>query len=187
MSAIASQITSLMIVYWIVYSGTDQRKHQSSGLLAFVTGIHRWLVNSPHKKPVTWEKENGSQVDKIKTKIFNAFPSPSLHQRQTHLSPAATWEIACFSKISDKGQACRKIPYLHHVIGLASCSVITYEVGVSTPFGLTLNTLRPRQYGRHFADDIFKSIFLYQSFWISNQISVKFVPKGQVNNIPALV
>ena len=52
MRAMLSQITSLMIVYSTVYSGTDQRKHQSSALLAFVRGIHRWPVNSPHKGPV---------------------------------------------------------------------------------------------------------------------------------------
>ena len=53
MGAIASQITSLTIVYSIVYSGADQRKHQSSASLAFVRGIHRGPVNSPHKCPVT--------------------------------------------------------------------------------------------------------------------------------------
>ena len=53
MGPIASQITSLTIVYSIVYSDTDQRKHQSSASLAFVRGIHRGPVNSPHKWPVT--------------------------------------------------------------------------------------------------------------------------------------
>ena len=53
MSAIASQITSLTIVYSIVYSDTDQRKHQSSASLAFVQGTHRGPVNSPHIWPVT--------------------------------------------------------------------------------------------------------------------------------------
>ena len=53
MSAMASQITSLAIVYSMVYSGADQRKHQSSASLAFVRGIHRWPVNSLHKWPVT--------------------------------------------------------------------------------------------------------------------------------------
>ena len=53
MSVMASQITSLMIVYLTIYSGTDQRKHQSSTSLAFVQGIHRPPVNSPHKGPVT--------------------------------------------------------------------------------------------------------------------------------------
>ena len=41
MTTTASQITSLMVVYPIVYSGADQRKHQSSASLAFVRGIHR--------------------------------------------------------------------------------------------------------------------------------------------------
>ena len=45
MGAIASQITSLTIVYSIVYSDADQRKHQSSASLAFVRGIHRGPVN----------------------------------------------------------------------------------------------------------------------------------------------
>ena len=53
MSAMASPITNLTIAYSIVYSGTDQRKHQSSASLVFVRGIHRWPVNSPHKTPVT--------------------------------------------------------------------------------------------------------------------------------------
>ena len=53
MSTKASQITSLTIVYSTIYSGTDQSKHQSSASLAFVWGIHRGLVNSPHKWPVT--------------------------------------------------------------------------------------------------------------------------------------
>ena len=53
MDSMASQITSLTIVYSAVYSGADQRKHQSSASLAFVRGIHRRPVNSPHKWPVT--------------------------------------------------------------------------------------------------------------------------------------
>ena len=48
-----SQITNLTIVYSTIYSGADQRKHQSSASLAFVRGIHRRPVNSPHKGPVT--------------------------------------------------------------------------------------------------------------------------------------
>ena len=49
MGMMASHITSLTIAYSTVYSGIDQRKHQSSASLAFVWGIHRWPMNSPHK------------------------------------------------------------------------------------------------------------------------------------------
>ena len=52
MGAMASQITSPKIAYSSVYSGADQRKHQSSASLAFVRGIHWWPVNSPHKGPL---------------------------------------------------------------------------------------------------------------------------------------
>ena len=49
------------------------------------------------------------------------------------------------------------------------------------------NTLRPRQNGRHFADDILKCIFLNENVWIPNNIPLKFVPKGPINNNPGLV
>ena len=53
MSAMASNITAVSIVYSTVYSGADQRKHPSSVSLAFVRGVHRWPVNALHKGPAT--------------------------------------------------------------------------------------------------------------------------------------
>ena len=50
-----------------------------------------------------------------------------------------------------------------------------------------LNSLRPRQNERHFADDTFKRIFVNENVRILIEISVKFVPNGPINNIPALV
>ena len=58
MDTMASQITSLTIVYSTVYSGADERKHKSSTSLAVVRGIHRWSVNSAHKSASN--AENGS-------------------------------------------------------------------------------------------------------------------------------
>ena len=52
---------------------------------------------------------------------------------------------------------------------------------------VVFNTLRPRQNRRHFADDIFKCIFLNENAWISLKSSLKFVPKVRINNIPSLV
>ena len=51
----------------------------------------------------------------------------------------------------------------------------------------TINTLRQRQNGRHFADDIFKCMFLNENVWILINISLKFATKGQINKFPALV
>ena len=48
------------------------------------------------------------------------------------------------------------------------------------------NTLGPRQNGRHFAGDMFNCIFLNENIWIPIEISLKFVPKGSINNNPAL-
>ena len=79
MGSMPSQFTSLTIVYSKVDSGADQRKHQSSASLAFVRGIHRWPVNSPHKWPVTrkmfpfddvimnWSYYNGSILSELWT------------------------------------------------------------------------------------------------------------------------
>ena len=55
MSAMASQITGVLIVCSTVCSGAGQRKHQSSASMAFVKGVHRcrWPMDSPHKGPVT--------------------------------------------------------------------------------------------------------------------------------------
>ena len=52
MGANASQISTLTIGYLTIYSGADQRKHQSPASMAFVRGIPRRPVNSPHKWPV---------------------------------------------------------------------------------------------------------------------------------------
>ena len=71
--------------------------------------------------------------------------------------------------------------YLH--LWFASLLVqVTYAVALHY-----LNTLRPRQNGRYVADEIFKCIFLNENAWISIKISLKFVPKVRINNIPALV
>ena len=56
-----------------------------------------------------------------------------------------------------------------------------------TYFLLIINTLRPRQNGRLFADDIFKCIFLDENVWISIKISLKFVQKCPINDILALI
>ena len=49
------------------------------------------------------------------------------------------------------------------------------------------NILWTMDYGWHFADDIFKCILLNANVWFPFTISLKFVPKGMINNIPALV
>ena len=75
MGAIASQITSLTIAYSTVYSDADQRKHQSSASLAFVWGIQRWPVNSPHNGPVSRKM---FPFDDVIMKIMHMFRTPKI-------------------------------------------------------------------------------------------------------------
>ena len=78
MGAMASRITSFTIVYSAVYSSADERQHQSFASLAFVSGLHRWPVNSAHKWPVT-------------RKCFHLMTSSWMqkhHQRLTYVSLA---------------------------------------------------------------------------------------------------
>ena len=61
------------------------------------------------------------------------------------------------------------------------------QLNVTRRIAIQINTLRPRPNGRYFADDTFKCIFLNENAWTSLKISLKFVPKVRINNIPALV
>ena len=63
-------------------------------------------------------------------------------------------------------------------------SIITFILG---HLDYNFNTLRPRQYGYQFPDDIFKCLFLNENLWVSFEISLKFAPKGSINTVPALV
>ena len=65
--------------------------------------------------------------------------------------------------------------------------LVKHEVNYADFVCVHFNTLRRRQNRRHFPDDFFKCIFLNGNVWIPIKNSLKFVPKGPINNIPALV
>ena len=91
MSAMASQITSLTIVYSTVCSGAGQRKHQSSPSLAFVRGIHRWPVNCLHKGPVT-RKCFHLMPSSWSPAIFRAV-SPIISTKSDHLTQIRNLQV----------------------------------------------------------------------------------------------
>ena len=74
-----------------------------------------------------------------------------------------------------------RIWWLAFIVGLVSATIRWVLLWAM------FNSLRPRQNGRHFADDTFNGIFFNENVWISIKFSLKFVPKGPINNIPALV
>ena len=86
MSAIASQITGVTIVYSTVCSGADQRIHQSSSSLAFVRGIHRSPVTSPHKGPVT-------------RKMFPFDDATMIFPRRTAPYPSSLYLVTCNNQL----------------------------------------------------------------------------------------
>ena len=97
MRAIASQITSLAIVYSTVYSDADQRKHQSSAALAFVWGIHRGPVNSPHKWPATRKMFPFDDVI-MSQGVAQAAPQRDVHRSFLYKHWSASipsWKINC--------------------------------------------------------------------------------------------
>ena len=63
------------------------------------------------------------------------------------------------------------------------CVIWGALIGDKQVFRISVNTLRPRQDGRHFPDDLFKCIFLNENVWISLKVWLKF----PINNVPALV
>ena len=89
MSVIACYPTT---VYSAVYSGTDERKHQSSASLAFVWGIHRWPVNSSHKAPVTRKMFPFDDVIMWWHHQMETFP----RHRWSPLTKASDAELWCF-------------------------------------------------------------------------------------------
>ena len=92
MGAIASQITSLTIVYSKVYSGADQRKHESSASLAFVRGIHRGPVNSLHKWPVTRKMFPFDDVIMIQTFASSTLWPWHVHPGQQKVMQQCHWQ-----------------------------------------------------------------------------------------------
>ena len=91
MVAMASQTTSLTIVYWTVYSGADQIKHQSSVSLAFVRWIHRGPVNSPHKWPVTQQMFPFDDVIMKSLKLIWNLGTSRFHLRVPDTWIPVTW------------------------------------------------------------------------------------------------
>ena len=147
--AMASQITSLTIVYSTVYSDAGQRKHQSSASLAFVREIHRGPVNSPHKWPVTWKMLPFDDV------IMYLAVVASIHLHRL----SSTW-----------------LPLVNFWIptDVVIKNVIASNIYIQHNLRNTWSA--PTQNGRHFADDILKCILMNEKFCILIKISLKFVP-----------
>ena len=116
MSTIASQITSLTIVYSSVYPGADQRKHQSSASLAFVRGIHREPVNSPHKWPVTWKMFPFDDVIMLRS-LFHFRWNFGMCASPVTVLPATTLTLSVNGSSKSNGMVTSSDGYIFRVTG----------------------------------------------------------------------
>ena len=117
MSTMASQFTSLAIVYSTVYLGVDQRKHQSSASLAFVWEIHRGSVNSPHKWPVTLKMfpfDDVIMAAECGKTTWQAVPANTQRNKHVIITPKRR-----FGVIGLAGVAPRKLIHFTFIDGLA--------------------------------------------------------------------
>ena len=158
MDAMTSQITSLTSVYSIVYSGTDQRKHQSTALSlspAFVSP-----VNSPHKGTVTRKL---FPFDDVIMDYPQKGPIVSCYVIKPRVSLGK-------SSVCDNSQVWVQCCYVIRMACLVHGHIVVISYGWLVKSSVWLNTLRPRQHGCHFADDTFKRIFLNENVRISIKI-----------------
>ena len=154
----ASLITGVSIACLTVCSGGDQRKHQT-----------------PRHWPLCGEFTGDRGIQKA-SNTENVSISWRHHEsRSTIILYGGDMETCLLAPTAGL------MPIMSSYLQLATIVHGQDRLLVHHPH--ILNTLRPRQNGRHFTDDIFKCIFLYENIWIS----LKFVPKDPVNNIPALV
>ena len=82
---------------------------------------------------------------------------------------------------------CQSGPWIDSLSNKGAPCIKWLAVLITWKANVLINTLRPRQNRRHFADDVFLCNFLNENAWIPIKISLTFVPKGPINNIPALV
>ena len=125
----ASPITSLMIIYSTVYSGADQRKHQSSASLAFVMGIHRWPVNSPHKGPVTRKMFPFDDV------IMSTYMNGWIHCQWSQFSTVFIVHTACVVWVQNCFKECRwgGTPEMYSILNRTLCAWSTTDCVVLHP------------------------------------------------------
>ena len=122
MTTMASQITSLVVVYSIVYSGADQRKHQSSASLAFVRGIHRWPVNSPHEGPVT---QKMFPFDDVALWLFHQVNHNGITLRRYVVVPSSLRYVVVSSSSSSSSPSSSL--YRHHYYDYHCCFCCRYQ------------------------------------------------------------
>ena len=207
MESIASQITSLTIVYSIIYSDNDQRKHQSFASLSFVRGIHPGPVNSPHKWPVTrkmfpfdevimcsWKyntriiENQGETQLCIKLRGMDARTSPTTLSSEKSREPC---DHVLFTDKTDQSDVLFVLLTLLMTVTAAwhhnrryvctTSYILNDTVGV---YGFSHPPLNEMSASSHMIFSNAFSCMKSSIFWL--MFLLKFVPRGPINNNPAI-
>ena len=133
-------------------------------------------VNSLWPSDVFWQHSSGSTMAQVLTCCLRA-PSHYLNQSCFLIS-----EVLGHSPETSNFAANAQTTLLYNEF-----ENYTFKIMITPPRNQWVNTLRSRQNGCNFADNIFKGIFMNENVWILIKISLKFVPRCPIKNIPALV
>ena len=169
MGAISSQITSLTIFYSTVYSVADQRKHESSASLAFVRGIHRGTMNSPHKWPET--RKMSPFDDVIMENVYKILIQASVRakfQGLTHPWETTPGIILSMHLANER----RRYILTSFPIGWAHIQkypcywLMVWSLLSCMRWHVISTHINPRQNGRHFADDVIVKCTFLNEKWL---------------------
>ena len=148
----------------------------------FVRGIHRSPVNSPHIGQ--WRGALMFSLICVWINCWvNTCEAGDLRRYRAH------YDGTIMSKINSDGHKLRR----HHQTNVLyektyhSLNILKLMTVLDIAGGHVMSRPLPRRNRRHFADDIFKYMFLNENVLVSIEISLNFIPKGLINNIPALI
>ena len=183
MGAMASQITSLMIVYSTVYQTQIKENIKAARHWPFMWVIHRWPVNSPHKWPVTRKMFPFHDVimwwimfiDEHKLNLRLCLWSSNLQSKNVTLCKQFGRRRLIISYIGLCNTHSRT-PFWHRSVLLRLTSEVTKLN--------TINSSSPGQNGHHSTDDIFKRIILNEKVRFLTKIHWRF---SLIDDKPALV
>ena len=164
----------VITAYWMVRWNSTQFQEIFYSLLTRIHALTFTTCNS--LAPERWGSNFTSVFFKLILWIDILHPSCEIGVRWVSLNP-----------IDDKSALVYVMAWCHQATSHSLASAEPYQCFHIVTRRQWVNSLRPRQNGCLFADDTFKRIFLNENIRISTENSLKFVPKGLINNIPALV
>ena len=172
-------------VYWMNGQKDSSRRHRWARLFPCFPSWREKKLGTAQTWPYDLDPiiSTSQQTDEIW--MFQAFTT-TINNLFLNVASSDYANLFFNTTYSDSlhNNCCKSLSLMIRKPSKTSTSTSTQSNTIQTS---SVNTLRPRQNGRHFADDTFKLISVNENVRILIKISLKFVPKGPINNIAALV